>query len=348
VSASVARRPSLDVLRGTLVALLLVVEWSGAGTGFAWLRHAPWAGIRLADVVFPGFLFLVGTSAAVSSGRAPARDLRRAITLVLLGLVLMGPWERPDLSALRLTGVLQMIGLAGLLAAAIVAACRRRAAAITLVTVVLVAAHAATLSFVPLACGTGSLDPGCSTSWSLDRALLGVEHLYHQGALGHDPEGLLNIVFGATALVLLGWLAGRALDDRRAQAGVVALAALAGGASLLAFPLMKRVWTPSFTLVIAAGAALALFALASLDDRPPRRPRPVRWTLTALGRNALFVYIGQHLVLEALFATPSGERTLAGALTEHLGSALTMGLVGLVAWTAVAAAMHATRWYVSV
>ena len=37
-----------------------------AGKDPAWIAHAPWDGIHLADLVMPCFLFLVGMSAALS------------------------------------------------------------------------------------------------------------------------------------------------------------------------------------------------------------------------------------------------------------------------------------------
>src|SRR5205807_7085411 len=130
----------------------------------------------------------------------------------------------------------------------------------------------------PLGCGTGRLDQGCSASFVVDRHVFGVAHLYHHGQFGHDPEGLLTTVFGATALVLFGWVAGRLLDDRR-RVLLLASATLAGaGFAALVYPPMKRLWTPTFTLLLATGCVLALLGLSLLlDGRPHRRPQPARW-----------------------------------------------------------------------
>src|SRR4051794_23211069 len=81
------RRPSLDVFRGVLVAVLLLVEWLLPSPAYSWLRHSPWTGIRIADLVFPGFLFLVGASIAVGRPRPLGTIVRRALTLVVLGLL---------------------------------------------------------------------------------------------------------------------------------------------------------------------------------------------------------------------------------------------------------------------
>jgi predicted acyltransferase len=345
-----ARRPSLDVLRGADVVLLLVVEWLPASDRWSWLRHSPWEGIRVADVVFPLFLFLVGASAAVGRPRSALIQARRVATLVVVGL-LFNAWgdSGADLAHLRVTGVLQMIGIAGGLAGLVISASRRRWRTVAAVTLGLLGVHAVVLSHLPLACGTGRLDPGCSAAWRFDRALVPAAHLYHGGHLGHDPEGVLSVVLGATALVLFGWLAGRLLGDLRRSALLAAAAAGIGGASCLVHPPMKRLWTPTFTLLLAAGCIAVLAFLArALDGRTQHRAQPVRWSLTALGRNALFVYIAQHVVLATLETTTSGDRTLFDHLVDAAGSDLAVVVLAVLSAVAVAGAMRAMAWYVTV
>ena len=128
------------------------------------------------------------------------------------------------------------------------------------------------------------------------------------------------------------------------------MAATVAGAGVCALfdPPNKRIWTPTFGLLLAAGCTLVLVALAALlDGRAHPRPQPVRWTVTALGRNALFVYVGQHVVLTTLESTPSGTGNLANALQAHVGSLLGVALLAVVAWTVLAAAMHAVDWHIT-
>jgi predicted acyltransferase len=343
------RRPSLDVFRGLDVLLLVLVEWVLPSPAYSWLRHSPWNGIRVADVVFPAFLFLVGASASVGRDRPFRADARRAITLVLLGL-LFNAWggRGADLTDLRIPGVLQMIGIAGLIAAVAIRLARRRPAVVAAVAFGIVTTHALLLSHASLACGTGRLEPGCSVPWAVDRHVFGLAHTYHGGQFGHDPEGLLTTVLGATAVVLLGWAAGRLLDDVRAIGGLLAATLAGAGLFALLYAPNKRLWTPTFGLLMAAGCTLLLLILAQLlDGRPHRHRQPVRWTLTAVGRNALLVYVGQHVVLTALWATPSAEGNLALALQAHVGSLLGVALLAVAAWTALAAALHAADWHVT-
>ena len=70
------RLTSLDVFRGLVVALLVLVEWVLPAPGYTWLRHAPWDGVRIPDVVFPAFLFMVGASASLAN-RVDLRKLLR-------------------------------------------------------------------------------------------------------------------------------------------------------------------------------------------------------------------------------------------------------------------------------
>ena len=59
-------------------------------SAYAWLRHSPWDGIRVADVVFPLFLFLVGASAAVGRPRPWQRQTRRALTIIQAAIEALG------------------------------------------------------------------------------------------------------------------------------------------------------------------------------------------------------------------------------------------------------------------
>lgn len=341
-----ARLSSLDLLRGLVVALLVLVEWLLPSPAYPWLRHSPWDGIRVADVVFPAFLFIVGAGMAAGAPRAWSRHAGRAVTLVAVGL-LFNAWgdTGADLSQLRLPGVLQMIGVSGLLAAGVVALARRPAV-VGAAAAALLGAHGVLLSHAPLDCGSGRLDPGCSLPWAVDRRVFGLDHLYHQGGFGHDPEGLVTTVLGATAVVLLGWVAARLVLDRRAAVIQLALALAGAGMAALVWPPHKRLWTPTFSLLLVAGCTALLLALSvAFDGRPRRWPQPVRWTLTALGANALLVYVAQHVVLRALEQTPSGDGTLATALLDGVGSLLGVSLLAVAVATALAAALHALDWH---
>ena len=61
---------ALDIFRGMTIALMIIVNTPGNG-GVAWgpLHHARWHGFTPTDLVFPSFLFAIGTSAWFSLKR---------------------------------------------------------------------------------------------------------------------------------------------------------------------------------------------------------------------------------------------------------------------------------------
>jgi heparan-alpha-glucosaminide N-acetyltransferase len=58
------RLKSLDIFRGVAIVLMIFVN-SGGGH-YYWIEHATWNGLHLADLVFPWFLFIMGTCIPLS------------------------------------------------------------------------------------------------------------------------------------------------------------------------------------------------------------------------------------------------------------------------------------------
>lgn len=84
---------SLDVFRGLTMAGMILVNNVG-GQAYAPLKHADWNGWTPTDLVFPSFLFIVGTSIAFSFAKRLERGDPRGLlfthvvrrTMVILGL----------------------------------------------------------------------------------------------------------------------------------------------------------------------------------------------------------------------------------------------------------------------
>ena len=69
---------SLDVFRGlTILAMILVNNPGGWGSIYWPLEHAPWHGWTPTDLIFPFFLFIVGTSLAYSLRKYRDGDTNR-------------------------------------------------------------------------------------------------------------------------------------------------------------------------------------------------------------------------------------------------------------------------------
>lgn len=58
------RLKSLDIFRGIAIVLMIFVN-SGGGQ-YWWIEHAVWNGLHFADLVFPWFLFIMGTCIPLS------------------------------------------------------------------------------------------------------------------------------------------------------------------------------------------------------------------------------------------------------------------------------------------
>ncbi len=69
-----------------------------------------------------------------------------------------------------------------------------------------------------LHCAAGHLSTTCNASRTIDYAVFGANHLYVNGTLGYDPEGLVSI-FGAIITACLGATVGHALLESRRTGG---------------------------------------------------------------------------------------------------------------------------------
>src|SRR5438067_7275762 len=103
-----SRIEALDALRGLAIALMIFVNNPGDVDAMpSQFVHSDWHAYRLADLVFPMFLFSAGVAMAFSRRSGSARSmLQRATLLVLIGCVLVSlkHWH-----AGPSTGTLQLI-----------------------------------------------------------------------------------------------------------------------------------------------------------------------------------------------------------------------------------------------
>ena len=312
-----SRVHAIDVVRGLAIVGMLLVN----NAGISWamprqLRHAPWQGLTIADLVFPLFLFTVGASMPFSErAQRPPTALRRVAALVVLGSLLV------SLKQHRLapsTGVLQQIAGAYLLAWLALRLPRR--AQLPAGFAVLAGLWAA-YTFVPA--GTqGSWAPGSNLADLVDRHVLGQ----------FSEHGVL-VMLASSVTVLTGVVAGRLLRERPAGRGVTSrlwalgIGTLAAGVAVAAaVPVSKPLWTPSYVLITAGIAYLMTAATHRLVDVGPGRP----WTrpLVVLGCNALAAYTASVVLfafllkpwqanlvqpLEGLFGAPSAAVAYAAA-----------------------------------
>ncbi|HEY5078457.1 MAG TPA: DUF5009 domain-containing protein [Opitutaceae bacterium] len=339
------RLVSLDALRGFDMMWIAGADGLGeALRGFGGgpisralgrqLDHVPWEGLHLYDLVFPGFVFMMGvaipfslTRMLVVQGRRATehRIYRRAALLFVLGVLYYGGLSHP-ISDVRWLGVLQRFGLCYLAAGLLFLNFSPRALAGTCVGLLI--GYWLLLRFVPVpGFGAGHFAEGQNlTNW-LDKVLLPGRKWDGD----HDPEGLLS-TFPAIGSCLLGILAGSWLQVARNPPVMRAVLLAVAGALVyclghlwgLDFPVIKKIWTSSFVLEAGGIAAMALAAFYLVIDVWKIRAwaTPFVW----VGANALAIY----LLCNVVEFGPLARRFVGGSVESSLDG-VRVGLGGLVA-----------------
>ncbi len=300
----------------------------------AQLTHVQWAGFHFYDLVFPLFVFISGVSLVFSTDRAVAqhgplrawlRLARRCLTLFLLGIFfyggLQGRW-----ADIRLLGVLQYIGLT-CLGAGTVYILVRRAKALAAVCAALLLGYWALMAFVPFPdvrldaaslakaeALAGSREPAKVLATAPGRVRGHYEegynlanHLEYRFLPGkkvngaYENQSLLGSMCAVTSCllgVLAGlWLRRQDVSDTRKALGM--LAAGAAGVALglvwgLEFPVIKKLWSPSFTLLVGGLSAALLGVFYWVVDIRNKRLwcQPFVW----IGMNPITLYLAHNVI----------------------------------------------------
>jgi predicted acyltransferase len=360
---------ALDVMRGLTLALMIVVNMQvGPGRSFAPLLHAAWNGLTPTDVVFPTFMFVVGTALSFTLDRYAARGdaavLRKIATrtalIFLCGYLLYwfpfftldagGHVMLAPVAHTRILGVLQRIAI-GYGAAALIVYFGGRAGAIGFSLVAL-------FGYWWLMHAFGDYTLAGSAEIKLDKLVLGEAHMYHGEGVAFDPEGILSTL-PAIVNVLAGYLVGRFVRDHGANRSTIIRLLVAGAVCVIlslwwntVFPINKKLWTDSFVLCTVG---IDLCVLAILIYAVPQGREP-RWTyfFEVFGRNTLVVYLISEVGQTLLDSIHVGEQSLFGWLYaaafvpwagDKPGSLLYAVVYMLGCW-AVAYAMDRKRIYI--
>ena len=351
------RLMSLDVLRGIAVIGMIFVNsvsvfhYSTGTPAYGIFLHADWAGLTIADLVFPFFIFMVGMSLPFALGNIKDNDTstrqllmrlgKRTVLLFLIGLGLtlsFVDWSEP----IRLLGVLQRIGLTFLGAAIFYIGYGWRAQ-VAIVLITLIGYHF--LQMVPIPDAPIDLyAPGQNYSSWFDRYILGA-HVYARTApIPFEPEGLMGTL-PSIAQALIGALVGTYIRKHGATmatitrlAGVGAALALAGFALAPYHPIVKATWSSTFVLA-TTGLALLVFAplMWLLDMRGKRGP--LASFARAFGINAITAYVLHTYLMGPMLTnglTASLQNTLSSLLQPEAAMLVPVILVVLASWLPVA------------
>lgn len=324
---------SLDFFRGFTVASMILVNNPGSWAHiYAPLEHSVWHGCTPTDLVFPFFLFMVGVSIvyAMESRKAdPALHgalllsvLRRAVTIILLGMCLSLIWKF-DLAHLRIPGVLFRIGVVFGISALIYLKTTARAQ--LYIAAALLLGYYIVMNFVPVpGFGPANLEPETNLGAWLDRLIFTENHLW-KSSRTWDPEGFLG-TFPAIGTALIGiltatWLKKGNLKTLKNLGTItgtgVAMVILALIWDLF-FPINKALWTSSFVL-FTGGLGIIILSL-SYWIIDVKKYQLLIWPFVAFGRNAITAFVLSGVLPRLLSFIPfsaNGEETNIWAYVNH-------------------------------
>jgi predicted acyltransferase len=269
---------------------------------------------------------------------------RRTILLILLGWFpsllfraidyVSGVAPTMDLENLRLPGVLVRIGLVYFCTSMIVLHVPLRAQFALGIAILL--GYWGMLGWLPSSSYQANLSRDGNVVGLVDRALIGLNHMYRKGG-NTDPEGLLSTL-PAVVTALMGYWTGLFIQRRGVNYRmVVALAALGlviaaiGQGWHFAFPINKKIWTSPFVL-LTGGLAMVVLAgcLLKFDLWGWRR---LGNAFAIVGVNAILVFIGSGLLSVVLSRWKVGGISMHDVLLQHITTDLALPLSSALGWS---------------
>lgn len=309
---------SLDALRGFDMFWIMGAEeifhalFKATGSPF-WgavsdqFEHPNWNGFHFYDLIFPLFLFIAGVATPYSVGRELEkgaskkmilwRVVKRALILVLLGLVVNNGLNIKPIAEIRFGSVLGRIGLAYMFANIIFIYTRKQSTQIIwfcglLIGYWLLLKFTSAPGFPP-----GDLTQDGNFASFIDRTIMPGK-LYRGN---HDPEGLASTI-PAISTGLLGILTGSFLKHSTKTGSAKALRlAIAGLISLviaqvwnLDFPINKNLWSSSFVMHVGGLSLLLLALFYYIIDVLGYK----KWAFffKVIGMNSILIYMSGHFI----------------------------------------------------
>jgi predicted acyltransferase len=334
---------SLDVFRGATVCLMILVNNPGSSHVYSPLEHAPWHGLTPTDLVFPFFLFAVGNALSFVMPRLQAggdgvfwkKVIIRSLLIYLIGLFLTWypfvkwsdghlvakPWfyldDKGNPQGVRILGVLARIAICYFFASILIYYLKPRLAFFVGLLLLLLYWALCFLLGNPA-------DPYSMSGYfgnSIDKAVLGLAHMYKGEGIPFDPEGIMSTI-PAIVEVIFGYLVGDYIQKKSAVpqnltntdaaknfgpfqmltglfvAGVAMI--ITGWCWDLVFPINKKIWTSSYTVYTAGLATVTIATMIYLIEIRNARGWLSKF-FVVFGKNALFVFALSSFIPKTLW-----------------------------------------------
>ncbi len=314
---------AVDIFRGMTIVLMILVNTPGTWSAvFPPLLHAEWNGYTPTDLVFPFFLFIVGTSIVFAYKNKTARSgtykkiAIRTLKLIGLGLFLGAftlsfPFFK-DFVDIRFPGVLQRIGVVFFFASILFLNFNWKV--LIGIAVFFLVGYWLLMTLVPVEGIASTLEraPNNLANW-IDVKVFG-SHNYKPD---YDPEGLLSTIPSIVSS-LLGIFTGLILTSSQEKKATILIGI--GGSLLIIghvwhifFPINKALWTSSFVLVTAGWANLILALIYYLTD-----VRQIKFgsLFRYAGANAIVLYFLSSFISKVMGMIKVGETSLHGWLFD--------------------------------
>ncbi|MFD0799632.1 acyltransferase family protein [Maribacter chungangensis] len=307
------------------IILMVLVNTPGTWSNvYGPLLHAEWHGYTPTDLVFPFFLFIVGTSIAFSyQNKSIDAGVYRKITVRSLKLIGLGlflgaftisfPFIK-DFTDIRFPGVLQRIGVVFFFTAILFINFKWRT--LIGITIALLVGYWLLMTLVPVNGIASTLDraPNNLANY-IDLNVLG-SHMWQPD---YDPEGLLSTL-PSIASALLGVFTGLILTSKQVEktrllVGIGGSFLIIGHIWDIVFPINKALWTSSFVLVTAGWANLILALIYySTDVKKIQFGSIFRYA----GANAIIVYFLSSFIAKIMGQIKVGDTSLHGWLFQNI------------------------------
>ncbi len=355
---------SVDIFRGLTIVLMILVNTPGTWSNvYAPLLHADWHGYTPTDLVFPFFLFIVGTSIAFAYQHKTAswptyrKIVVRSLKLIGLGLFLGAflihfPFIK-DFESIRFPGVLQRIGVVFFFAAILFMNFNWKA--LIGICVAVLVGYWLVMAYVPVEGVASTFDraPNNLANY-IDVKVFGT----HNYKPDYDPEGLLSTL-PSIATSLLGIFTGLLLTSKRKKKESVLLGL---GVTMLVlgylwdtlFPINKALWSSSFVLVTAGWANILLALIYYFSD-----VRQIEFgsIFKYVGANAITIYFLSSFISKIMGQIAVGDTSLHGWLFQNVYvhdfmakelSSLLYGLTVVTFYLGLGYMMHRKKIFIKV